>query len=296
MGRVIVLGSVNRDLVVTVKSHPRPGETVSGSTLHEFPGGKGANQAVAARRAGVETALVGAIGKDGFGDAMREFLAAEKLDLTALRLCSDEPTGVAFITLDQHGENSIIVVPGANAALEASDAAFEAAPGDCVVAQFEVPDSFIEAGFRKARASGSRTILNPAPMKALPAELLDLCDILVVNETELELASGRNDLREEEDIAAAARVLAGTARTVIVTLGARGALAISPQGPIRVEGEPVDVVDTTGAGDCFTGNLAAGLASGLSLAEAMRRAGRAAAISVTRAGAATSMPFAHELD
>lgn len=296
MGRVVVLGSINRDLVVSVTEHPRPGETVAGQALREFPGGKGANQAVAARRAGAETALLGAIGKDGFGAAMHEFLAGETIDLSRLRHIDDRPTGIALITLDRHGENSIVVVAGANAALGPADAAHLAAgAGDCVLAQFEVPDAFIEAGFRKARDAGARTILNPAPMKPLPPALLALTDILVLNETELEVAAGRQDLHEEVAITDAARALAGTARTVIVTLGARGALAVSPEGVIRVEGERVDVVDTTGAGDCFVGNLAAGLAAGRPLTEAMRRAGQAAAISVTRPGAAASMPYAREL-
>lgn len=296
MGRVVVLGSINRDLVVSVTEHPRPGETVAGQALREFPGGKGANQAVAARRAGAETALLGAIGKDGFGAAMHEFLAGETIDLSRLRLVEDRPTGIALITLDRHGENSIVVVAGANAVLGPADAAHLAAcAGDCVLAQFEVPDAFIEAGFCKARDAGARTILNPAPMKPLPPALLALTDILILNETELEVAAGRQDLHEEAAITDAAQALAGTARTVIVTLGAKGALAVSPEGVIRFEGERVDVVDTTGAGDCFVGNLAASLAAGRSLAEAMRRAGRAAAISVTRPGAAASMPYAREL-
>ncbi len=296
MGRVVVFGSINRDLVVSVANHPRPGETVSGENLREFPGGKGANQAVAARRAGAETVLVGAIGDDSFGAAMRAFLDGEALDLSALRLVAGVPTGIALIALDALGENSIIVVPGANAVLEPRDTeALRMTPSDCVLAQFEVPEAFIEAGFRKARAAGARTILNPAPMKALMPSLLALTDILVLNETELEGASGRTDLRTENEIIAAAQCLAGPDRAVIVTLGPRGALAVTAEGIIRIDGERVDVVDTTGAGDCFVGNLAAGLARDLTLAEAMHRAGRAAAISVTRAGAATSMPYAREL-
>lgn len=297
MGRVVVLGSINRDLVVSVTAHPRPGETVAGDNLREFPGGKGANQAVAARRAGAETVLVGAVGDDGFGAAMQAFLAGEALDLSALRLVDHVPTGIALITLDAHGENSIIVVPGANAVLEPHDTeALGMAPGDCVLAQFEVPEGFIEAGFRRARMMGARTILNPAPMKALTPSLLALTDMLVLNETELEGASGRTGLRTENEIVAAAQCLAGPNRAVIVTLGPRGALAVTAEGLIRIDGERVDAVDTTGAGDCFVGNLAAGLARDLTLAEAMHRAGRAAAISVTRAGAATSMPYTHELD
>lgn len=298
MGRVIVLGSINRDLVLRVAAHPRPGETVAASDLLEFPGGKGANQAVAAQRSGAETLLVGATGADGFGISMRAFLSGEGIDIDHVRVVTDRPTGIAVITVDSAGENAIAVSPGANFALEARDAnAIEFRPGDHVLAQFETPEAFLLAGFAKAKAAGGRTIFNPAPMKRLTPTLLALCDILVLNETELEAASGTSTLVREDEIEAAARML-GTdeGRVVIVTLGAKGCLAIHKGNVLRIPARNARVIDTTGAGDCFVGVLAAGLAEGRPLPEALERANHAAAISVTRAGAAGSMPMRSELD
>lgn len=296
MGRVLVLGSINRDLVLAVDAHPRPGETVSGSDIREFPGGKGANQAVAACRAGAETLLVGAVGTDGFGASMRAFLAGEGVDLTGVITVPDHPTGIAVILVDRNAENTVTIAPGANLALGAVDAgkvAFQ--PGDLVVSQFEVPEDFIRAGFTRARAAGAVTIFNPAPMKELSPALLALCDLVVLNETELEAASGLADLVEPREIEAAARRI-GEGRTIIVTLGAKGCLAVHSGGVITLPGRAVPAADTTGAGDCFVGVLAAGLAEGRTLQAALDRANRAAAISVTRAGAATSMPSRDEID
>jgi ribokinase len=296
MGRVVVLGSINRDLVVGVETHPRPGETVSGSDLREFPGGKGANQAVAACRAGAEVVLAGAIGADGFGASMQAFLAHEGIDLAHLKTIPDRPTGIATITVDRHGENAIVVSPGANAALTPADIGpLTVRSGDCVIAQFEVPEAFILAGFARARAAGATTLLNPAPMRPVAPGLLDLTDILVLNETELESASGKSPLRDAAEIETAARALAQEGRIVIVTLGAEGSLAVTPSGTIRTPGQRVDAVDTTGAGDCFVGVLAAGLSEKMTFATALERAGKAASISVTRAGAASSMPRRTEL-
>ncbi|KAF0231602.1 MAG: hypothetical protein FD175_510 [Beijerinckiaceae bacterium] len=296
MGRVLVLGSINRDLVLAVETHPRPGETISGSDIQEFPGGKGANQAVAAARAGAETLLVGALGADGFGASMRAFLTGEGIDLSRVVTVPDRPTGIAVILVDKNAENTVTVSPGANAALVPANAeTIDFYPGDHVVSQFEVPEAFIRAGFARARAAGAITIFNPAPMKMLGPDLLALCDIVVLNETELEAASGEAGLTDIRRIEAAARGL-GPALTIIVTLGSKGCLAVHPDGVIHVPGQAVRAVDTTGAGDCFVGVLAAGLSEGLGLEVALRRANRAAAISVTRAGAATSMPRRHEIN
>lgn len=301
MGGVLVLGSINRDLVLAVDAHPRPGETVSGADIREFPGGKGANQAVAAARAGARTQLVGATGQDGFGAAMRAFLQDEGIEISRVATVVDRPTGIAVILVDRHAENTITVSPGANMALAAADAESVAfGPGDVVVSQFEVPEGFIRAGFARARAAGAITLFNPAPMKTLGPELLALCDIVVLNETELEAASGMAGLASPAGIEDAARRLraagSGEGRTIIVTLGAKGCLAVHPGGVLAIPGRAVAARDTTGAGDCFVGVLAAGLAEGLGLETALDRANRAAAISVTRAGAATSMPFRAELD
>jgi ribokinase len=296
MGKVVVLGSINRDLVLSVEAHPRPGETVSGADLREFPGGKGANQAVAAQRAGAACALFGAVGDDGFGEAMQTFLNSEGIDLSHLRVVQGRPTGIALITVDRHGENAIIVSAGANAALGPGDlAGLVPAPGDLVVAQFEVPEPFIVAGFKRAHAAGAKTLLNPAPMRSLAPELLALTDLLILNETELESAGGGAPLGDETAVTEAAQKLAAGQRHVIVTLGAQGCLAVTPEGVIRLPAPLAVAVDTTGAGDCFVGVLAAGLAEGLAFPVALERACKAASISVTRAGAAQSMPFAREL-
>lgn len=295
MSRVHVLGSINCDLVIRVAAHPRGGETVLGGDLAQFPGGKGANQAVAARRAGAQTALIGAVGDDAFGAGMRDFLGREGIDCRGLRVDDTMPTGIALIAVAAGGENTIIVSPGANGGLAADDAeALEAQAGDLVIAQFEVPDAFITAGFVRARACGARTLLNPAPMRPIQPELLGLTDILVLNETELEAASGTGALASDGAILAAAQALAKDGRVVIVTLGARGCLAIAGAETIQVPGERVTALDTTGAGDCFVGYLAAGLAGGIHHVDALSRANRAAAISVTRAGAASSIPHARE--
>ncbi|WP_284179341.1 ribokinase [Rhabdaerophilum sp. SD176] len=296
-GRVVVLGSVNRDLVLSVPRHPRPGETLTATALAEYPGGKGANQAVASARAGAPTSLAGAIGTDGFGAAMQEFLSGEGIDLTALTVLPDHPTGLAVIAVDATGQNSILVVPGANAALGAKDtAALDFRPGDLVIAPFEVPDQFLIEGFRRARKAGARTLLNPAPMRAHDPALIGLTDLLVLNETEFALLTGVADVPEGPALAAALAVALPDIPVLVLTRGPDGAL-VRDQGSIRaVPGHRVAARDTTGAGDCFVGVLAASLALGLDLEAALSRANRAAAISVTRDGAGASMPKAVEIE
>jgi ribokinase len=291
-GRVIVLGSVNRDLVLLVDHHPQPGETIAARGFAEHPGGKGANQAIAAARAGAKTLLAGAIGDDGFGRAMAGFLGGEAIDLSHLAMLKGHPTGIATIAVDKAGENIIIVSQGANALPGAEQAAAIAfGPGDHVIAQFEVPEAFILEGFARAKRAGAVTILNPAPMRALTQALMQLVDLLVLNETELAAATGRADISGNTKTLDAARSLRSRRdQAIIVTLGARGCIALAPGGPVRVPAQLVVPVDTTGAGDCFVGVLAAGLVEGISLAPALERASRAAAISVTRPGAASSIP------
>lgn len=295
MARVIVLGSINRDIVVTVARIPRPGETVLGDDSREFPGGKGANQAVAASRMGADVTLIGATGNDGYARSMRAFLAEQGIDLTHVEACADVPTGIALISVDQAGENAITVSPGANARVGVAmieGIAFQ--PGDILVCQFEIPLETVLAGFRKARAAGARTVLNPAPMREISGELLALTDLLVLNEHELAECSGSNLPGGEpilaEVMAKAIRGRGNPHLTVIATLGDEGCVAVGPEGRLRVPGERVTAVDTTGAGDCFVGALAAFLVKELALEEALRLANRAAAISVTKMGAAASMP------
>jgi len=298
MGRVFVAGSINMDVVATAARHPKVGETVAGTSVHYFPGGKGANEAVAAAKLGAATTLIGRLGADAFGHQLRHFLALQGVDLTLVKDTTDTHTGTAVITVAD-ADNTIVVVPGANALVSAADvAAAVLTKGDVAVSQFEIPQPAISAFFQRARAAGATTILNPAPALACGNELLGVVDILVLNETELALLSG-TDLRESDEPARytdAARLLPIGSDTIIcVTLGKRGVLALMRGEPILIAGRAVKAVDTTGAGDCFVGALAAQLANGAAIRDALEYANIAASICVQRMGAAPSMPTAAEV-
>jgi ribokinase len=297
MGRVFVAGSINMDVVATAERHPRVGETVAGNAVLYFPGGKGANQAVAAAKLGAATTLIGRLGKDAFGQELRTFLAAQGVDLNFVKDTAEAHTGTAIITVAD-ADNTIVVVPGANALVDADDVAMPVlAKGDVAVSQFEIPQATITAFFKSARAAGATTILNPAPARKFDSELLDLVDILVLNETELGFLTER-ELRDSDShdcFTDAARSLAGRDKIVCVTLGKRGALALVGGKPLMVPGREVKAIDTTGAGDCFVGALASQLAGGSSLRDALGYANAAASICVQRMGAAPSMPTAAEV-
>jgi ribokinase len=298
MGRVFVAGSINMDVVATAERHPQVGETVAGKEVLYFPGGKGANQAVAAAKLGARTALIGRLGEDAFGTQLRAFLDAEGVDLSLVTDTANVHTGTAIITL-AHADNTIVVIPGANGLVSAEDVAPPAlAKGDVAVSQFEIPLPAIKAFFDKARAAGALTILNPAPARACDEELLDLVDILVLNETELGLLANTR-LGEDDDLArfvdAAKALDAGRSKVVCVTLGSRGVLALAGGEHHLVAGRKVKAVDTTGAGDCFVGALASQLASEATLNDALVYANAAASICVQRMGAAPSMPDSGEV-
>ena len=298
MGRVFVAGSINMDVVATADRHPRIGETVTGDAVLYFPGGKGANQAVAAAKLGASTTLIGRLGKDAFGDELKAFLAAQGVDLTFLQQTSEAHTGTALITI-ANADNTIVVVPGANALVSAADVAAPAfAKGDIAVSQFEIPLHTISGFFERARAVGATTILNPAPAIEAERELLDLADILILNETELGLLA-KTELSDTDDparfIEAARSLQTSQDKTVCVTLGWRGALALIDGRPLIIPGRAVKAIDTTGAGDCFVGAVAAQLAGGTSIREALAYANAAASICVQRMGAAPSMPTAAEV-
>jgi ribokinase len=298
MGRVVVAGSINMDVVATAERHPAVGETVAGQQVLYFPGGKGANQAVAAAKLGAEAILIGRLGADGFGAELRTFLARQGVDLSLVRESADAHTGTAIITIAK-ADNTIVVVPGTNGLVSADDVARATlVKGDVAVSQFEIPLSAIAAFFRNARAAGAATILNPAPARVVSAELLGLVDILVLNETELGLLSGKalSDADKIECFVDAAKALRiGERQTICVTLGKRGVVALTGDEALIVRGRAVTAVDTTGAGDCFIGALAAQLASGAALRDALGYANIAASISVQRMGAAPSMPTAAEV-
>ena len=296
MGRVFVAGSINMDVVATAERHPKIGETVAGKEVLYFPGGKGANQAVAAAKQGVLTTLIGRLGTDAFGSDLRTFLAAQSIDLGLVK-DTDAPTGTAIITL-ANSDNTIVVIPGANALIDAADVtAVSLAKGDVAVSQFEIPLPAITAFFQHARAGGATTILNPAPARAVDRDMLDLVDVLVLNETALGFLT-RRELHDNDEPAffiGAARSLRGKDRTICVTLGRRGVIALVGGEAILIPPRTVKAIDTTGAGDCFVGALAAQLAMGKPMRDALTYANAAASICVQRMGAAPSMPTAAEV-
>jgi ribokinase len=298
MGRVVVAGSINMDVVATADRHPRIGETVAGESVHYFPGGKGANQAVSAAKLGAPVALIGRLGRDAFGDELKAFLTAQGIDLSLVRQTEGVHTGTAIITI-ANADNTIVVIPGANALVSAEDVQAPAlAKGDIAVSQFEIPLPAITAFFQRARAAGATTILNPAPAIRFGRDLLDLVDIFILNETELGLLAG-TELHDTDDyprfIEAMRSLQIGKDKIVCVTLGKRGTVALI-DGRQHVDGgRAVKAVDTTGAGDCFVGAVAAQLAAGKPIHDALAYANVAASIAVQRMGAAPSMPMAAEV-
>jgi ribokinase len=299
MGRVFVAGSINMDVVATADRHPKIGETVAGREVLYFPGGKGANQAVAAAKLGAATTLIGRIGKDAFGRDLRAFLAAQGIDLALVQDTPEAHTGTAVITVAS-ADNTIVVIPGANALVTVADVvAATLAKGDVAVSQFEIPLPAIGAFFKRARTAGATTILNPAPAVAFDRALLDLTDILILNETELGFLT-KTELHSADDHARIIEVVrslqTGTNKIVCVTLGKRGVLALVNGEPLIIPGRDVKALDTTGAGDCFFGAVAAQVASGKPVRDALEYANIAASICVQRMGAAPSMPTAAEVE
>ncbi len=282
------------DLVVRVPDLPRPGETVTGGDLLRAAGGKGSNQAVAAARLGASVSMVGRVGHDAFGRELSRGLRDAGV-ATRWVLGCDRPTGAALIVVDEHGENSIAVAPGANEALLPEDVpARLIQSADVVAAPLEVSLASIEEAFRLARLAHARTVLNAAPARRLPRSLLELVDVLICNEVELatlidrEVPSG-----EESALASLARISA--ARVVVVTLGARGAVAVAAHEVVSQEAFPVTVVDSTGAGDAFVAGFIVG-GSSSNLTEALRWGCAAGALATTRAGAQPSMPSLAEVE
>lgn len=291
---VLVAGSANLDLVVRAPRVPAPGETLLGRDFARYPGGKGANQAVAAARAGgAETRMLVALGQDANAQPLEASLRDAGVACTVVR--SGQPTGVALICVADDGENAIIVASGANAALQATDlpALDDVA---CLLLQLESPLDATVAWARAAKAAGVRVVLNaaPVPQSGVPRALLDAVDVLVVNEGELAAIAGAGGAAAERGLHV--QLAQVGVPCVVVTLGARGAVARDGERWHLQPGFPVDVVDTTGAGDTFCGALAAGLARGDALDAAMRRACAASALACTRPGAQTGVPDLREVD
>lgn len=291
---VAIVGSINRDLTVSVARRPRAGETVMGRDVVTSPGGKGANQAVASARLGADVALFGRVGDDVPGAEMVAAMAAEGIDVAGVGVDSSAATGLALIVLDDAGENSIIVSPGANARL-APEHLDEAAPvldrASVTLLQLEIP---LETVMRAAELAGHRLLLNPAPARSLPADLLHVVDVLIPNQTELGLLAGVPEPDSLDAAETAAHGITGPG-AVVVTLGADGALVVAGGMAEHVPAPSVEAVDTTGAGDAFCGALAGALAGGNELVEAVRWAVHAGAAATTMVGAQAALPTRAEL-
>jgi ribokinase len=294
---IVVVGSLNADLVTRLERFPAPGETVTALDFAVHPGGKGANQAYAAARLGGRVAMLGCIGPDAYGERLTQSLQSAGVDVGPVNRDAEAPTGLALITLDPSGENQIVVVPGANARLtpelvQAQAARIAAAA--VVLLQLEVPLDAVLAAARLARDGGATVILDPAPARPLPASLLGCVDFLTPNQSELQTLTGHAVGGPAEQ---AARSLAdGGSLRVIVKMGEAGALLVEPNGHAFWPALRVEAVDATGAGDCFNAALAVALAEGRPLPEAGRLATAAGALCVTRAGAQPSMPTRQEVE
>ncbi|WP_247842651.1 ribokinase [Pseudomonas sp. MWU12-3103b] len=290
---VVVIGSLNMDLVTRAPRLPKGGETLIGHSFATVSGGKGANQAVAAARLGARVAMVGCVGNDDYGVQLREALLAEQIDCQAVSTVEDS-SGVALIVVDDNSQNAIVIVAGANGAMTPAvidrfDAVLQAA--DVIICQLEIPDATVGHTLKRARALGKTVILNPAPAsRPLPADWFAAIDYLIPNESEASALSGLpvDSLQSAES--AASQLIAMGAGKVIITLGAQGSLFANGKGFEHFPAPKVQAVDTTAAGDTFVGGFAAALASGKSEAEAIRYGQVAAALSVTRAGAQPSIP------
>lgn len=305
---VLIIGSSNMDLNVYSKRLPKPGETVTGGMFQQFLGGKGANQAVASVRSGAKTIFIGKIGKDAFGDQMLSSLTKEGIDSGHIIRDPQEASGVAFILIDENGENMISVAPGANFNLTPEEirAHSDIIKGaSALVVQMEIPIDTITEIFKIAAEGNAIKILNPAPLKQIPGDTLKNIDIIIPNEGELynlHLLLGYNELRaiegKEKIIEAAKDIAIFGVNTIITTLGSKGSLIYDSktEQAIEVPAFKVQAIDTVGAGDCFNGVLASKLSKGESIENAVKYATAAASIAVTRRGAQASMPYENEIE
>ena len=293
------MGSFMMDLIVRTPRFPAPGETITGRSLVILPGGKGFNQAVASARSGARTAMVGCLGNDAFGQDFREWLDRESIDASGVAVTDLAGTGVGMPVVDDSGQNAIVIIPQANLANDARimhKHESVIAGSDVIVLQLEIPDDANLAAARLAKRAGAKVVLNPAPFRVLPSELLELVDLLVPNEHELEQLAQSLEVPVDgvEGVAHAIHQLLRI--DLVVTLGDAGALVVDDEGVGGIPGMHVDPVDTVGAGDTFTGNLAAHIARGIPLREAVVRANAAAALSVTQVGGAASTPTAEQVE
>jgi ribokinase len=295
---ITVLGSINMDLIATVARLPKPGETVTGANFVTAPGGKGANQALAARRAGANVAMAGACGEDEFAKSALSYLRADGVNFDRIRTAA-EATGVALIFVGGDGENVIAIVPGANGTVNANDARAvlsDMKRGDTLMLQMEVPANAIEVALKRAREMGITSVVNIAPITTDAARLAGMADVVIANETEFELFCGKPVLNAQTREAEMVKISHENNQTIIVTLGADGVVAVRGGVIERAKGLEIKPVDTVGAGDTFCGYLAAGLDLGLSFDVALRRAAVAGSLACLKAGAQPSIPMQTEVD
>jgi ribokinase len=293
---ITIIGSINLDMITTVDRLPSPGETVRGSGFSTAPGGKGANQALAAARAGGQVRLVGAVGKDSFASDALACLRQAKIDLSGVGE-THAATGIALILVDAKGENVIAVAPGANDSVLPGDLAKAfLAKGDIVLLQHEIPLHTIEAALDAAREAGAVTVLNTAPFREEAAAFLAKADHVVANESEFDAYAKALKLAGDDRAARMRDYAQKTGRTVVVTLGADGVMAATPLAFLEIPALKVTPVDTVGAGDTFCGYLAAGLSAGLPLGEALRRAAVAGSLACLKPGAQPAIPLAKAVD
>jgi ribokinase len=302
---IVIIGSINMDLVLSVPRMPHPGETLSGGRFQTISGGKGANQAVACARLSadsVKVAMVACLGDDAFGSELRAALRRDGIDDSHVSTIEGEASGVASILVDANGQNSIVLAAGANEAL--SPAHIDAArslieQARIVVLQLETPLATVQHAIKLAHELGKTVVLNPAPAQALPAALLAQVEYLIPNEIEAAMLAGLNAASLDNDAAieaAVAKLRAAGSANVLVTLGEKGVYAALSSGSVHFSAQPTKAVDTTAAGDTFIGGFVAALAEGRSEADAIAFGQRAAALSVARIGAQTSIPYRHELE
>ncbi|KXG84414.1 ribokinase [Agrobacterium bohemicum] len=295
---ITVFGSINMDLVAISERLPKPGETVTGKSFSTAAGGKGANQALAAKRAGAIVKMAGAVGDDAFAAPALTLLRDARTDLSLVKSVA-VPTGTAVILIGEGGENMISVIPAANGEVNVADAeraVSEMATGDILMLQLEIPADAIEAALKAAKAKRITTIINTAPLTSQAQHLSRLSDIVIANETEFELLIGKNGLSPEQRETELSTRHGETGQTFIVTLGAEGVIAIRNGKLFKATGLKIEPVDTVGAGDTFCGYLAASLDAGLDFELALRRAAVAGSLACTREGAQPSIPVASEVE
>lgn len=299
MKKLLVVGSINMDLVTLTEKTPKIGETILGRSFAQIPGGKGANQAVAMARLGADVSMIGRVGDDSFGKTLMDGMKKDGLKIDGVEVVEGVSTGIATIIVDEEANNSIIVVAGANFEIEKRDLdrhreLYE--KSDIVIHQLETPLEVVEESLKIAKSMGKTTILNPAPAKELSDEIIANIDYLIPNETELEILSGI-EVKTEEDVLKAAKIVMDKGvEKLVVTLGSKGAMYIDRDSSYLVGAHKVEALDTTAAGDSFIGGLTTGLSKGMEFREAMEFAAKVGAITVTRRGAQTSLPTLEEVE